>query len=250
MDKGGPILGLTFPGTTTVENPSTAPPHAPEKPVVEQAAGSEATHATGWGPWIETPGQQKDQETTAGEKAAAKFQPITKRGLWRHIWVEVAGQHSPMQQLGWHTWFQEYRHMASVEIPILRDPAVDKREVLRLAEFLRPLRRALVKGDTFNPGKLAPKLFHGWMPSQTFVDIAANALGPHSLEELGRAISIAQLPPSRDLEDDPRCPNTLLPVVQCIRIQEDTAAYFFVRLHPWLRIGTATSKQDAGNGIA
>ena len=77
-----------------------------------------------------------------------------------------------------------------------------------------------------------------------------NALGPHTLEELGRALSIAQLPPSRDLEDDPLCPTTLLPVAQCIWVQEDTAAYFFVRLHPWLRIGATTTRQEATTGSA
>ena len=72
--------------------------------------------------------------------------------------------------------------MATVEIPTLRGPALGKREAIQLAEFPRPLRKALVHGDKFNHGKLEGKLFHWWMPSQTFLGIAENTLGPYTTE--------------------------------------------------------------------
>ena len=130
--------------------------------------------------------------------------------------------------------------------PILRGPPVDNGEVLQLAEFLRHNRRALVRGNAFNPGKLADKLFHGWMPSQTFIDIAANALGPHTIERIGESAVHAQLPPSRDLEEHPQCPNTLLPVVQCSWVQDGETAFYSVRLHLWLRISATPPKAEVG----
>ena len=103
---------------------------------------------------------------------------------------------------------------------------------------MRPLRKALVKGDVFNLGKLEGKMFQWWMPSQTFITVANNSLGPHTLEDLGRALSAGQLPPSKEYEDDARCPRTLLPVAQCLWIKEAEITYYFFRLNPWLRIST------------
>ena len=110
-------------------------------------------------------------------------------------------------------------------------------EVLKLADFLRPLRKALVKGDVFNLRKLEGKMFQWWMPSQTFITtVANNSLGQHTLEELGRALSAGQLPPSKEYEEDAHCPRTLLPVAQGLWIKEEETAYYFFRLNPWLRI--------------
>ena len=86
-------------------------------------------------------------------------------------------------------------------------------------------------------------MFHWWMPSQLFLTVANNSLGPHTVEELGLALSAGQLTPSKDYEDDAKCPRTLLPVVQCLWIQEGEQAFYFLRLHPWLRIPSA-SKWD------
>ena len=82
-------------------------------------------------------------------------------------------------------------------------------------------------------------MFHWWMPSQLFLTVASNALSPHTLEELGLALSVGQLTPSKDYETDARCPRTLLPVAQCLWITEGEHTYYFLRLNPWLRIPTA-----------
>ena len=144
-------------------------------------------------------------------------------------------------------FFEAQKHMATDVIHITKDPVLEKDEASKLAAWFKPVRYALCNGDGVND--YSGRIFHGWMGSNLFLALAHNRLYVREVEDIHKAMSIAQYPPVPESPPEAIQQYTMSPLVQVYWTQQAGADYWFVRLHPYLRYADSTMALD-GTQIA
>ena len=123
---------------------------------------------------------------------------------------------------------------ATDPIPIDPNPRVGKGEAKQFSQIFQPVRFALVKGCKHMD--FTGNMFHGWVPSAVFLQLADALLQSLPRAQLLRIASSVQCPVAREqsMEAGPLPHHN---ATQVFMVNEQGQGLYFVRVNPVLRIG-------------
>jgi len=172
---------------------------------------------------------------------------IPKDELHRYIWVSPKSEDSPAILPGWNEWMSRVWRFATDPIPIDPNPRVDKGEVKQFSQIFQPVRFALVKGCKHMD--FTGNMFHGWVPSSVFLQLADSLLPSLPRAQLMRIASSVQYPVAREQSTEAG-PLPHHNAIQVFMVNEQGQGLYFVRVNPALRIGDTDINLTDGSKLS